>query len=75
MKQTLISLPNQIAHHRFKKVIFDVETDGLEGNTIHCIVTKVIGGETQLFPPDNLQAAVDILTSADVLDRPQHYRL
>jgi len=67
MKQTLISLPNQIAHHRFKKVIFDVETDGLEGNTIHCIVTKVIGGETQLFPPDNLQAAVDILTSADVL--------
>jgi len=67
MKQTLISLPNQIAHHRFKKVIFDVETDGLEGNTIHCIVTKVIGGETQLFPPNNLQAAVDILTSADVL--------
>jgi len=67
MKQTLISLPNQIAHHRFKKVIFDVETDGLAGNTIHCIVTKVIGGETQLFPPDNLQAAVDILTSADVL--------
>jgi DNA polymerase I len=67
MKQTLISLPNQIAHHRFKKVIFDVETDGLAGNTIHCIVTKVIGGETQLFPPDNLQAAIDILTSADVL--------
>jgi len=67
MKQNLISLPNKIAHHRFKKVVFDVETDGLEGNTIHCIVTKVIGGETRLFPPDKLQEGVDLLASADVL--------
>jgi len=67
MKQTLISLPNKIAHHRFKKVVFDVETDGLEGNVIHCIVTKVIGGETRLFPPDKLQEGVDLLASADVL--------
>jgi len=63
----LISLPNKIAHHRFKKVVFDVETDGLEGNTIHCIVTKVIGGETRLFPPDKLQEGVNLLASADVL--------
>ena len=67
MKQTLISLPNKIAHHRFKKVVFDVETDGLEGNVIHCIVTKVIGGETRLFPPDKLQEGVNLLASADVL--------
>ena len=67
MKQNLISLPNKIAHHRFKKVVFDVETDGLEGNTIHCIVTKVIGGETRLFPPDKLQEGVNLLASADVL--------
>ena len=66
MKQILIS-PNKIAHHRFKKVLFDVETDGLEGNRIHCIVTKVIGEEPKLFPPDRLQEAVDILESADVL--------
>jgi len=67
MKQTLISLPNRLAHHRFKKIIFDVETDGLEGNVIHCIVTKVIGGETRLFPPDKLQEGVNLLASADVL--------
>ena len=67
MKQTLISLPNKIAHHRFKKIVFDVETDGLEGNVIHCIVTKVIGGETRLFPPDKLQEGVNLLASADVL--------
>ena len=66
MNQIPIS-PNKIAHHRFKKVLFDVETDGLEGNTIHCIVTKVIGEEPKLFPPDRLQEAVDILESADVL--------
>ena len=67
MKQTLISLPNKIAHHRFKKVIFDIETEGLEGNTIHCIVAKVIGGGTYLFPPDKLQEGADLLESADVL--------
>ena len=67
MKQTLISPPNKIAHHRFKKIVFDVETDGLEGNVIHCIVTKVIGGETRLFPPDKLQEGVNLLASADVL--------
>ena len=67
MKQTLISLPNKIAHYRFKKVIFDIETEGLEGNTIHCIVAKVIGGETYLFPPDKLQEGADLIESADVL--------
>jgi len=67
MKQTLISLPNKIAHHRFKKVIFDIETEGLEGNTIHCIVAKVIGGGTYLFPPDKLQEGANLLESADVL--------
>ena len=67
MKQNLISLPNKIAHHRFKKVIFDIETEGLEGNTIHCIVAKVIGGETYLFPPDKLQEGADLIESADVL--------
>ena len=67
MKQTLISPPNRLAYHRFKKIIFDVETDGLEGNVIHCIVTKVIGGETRLFPPDKLQEGADLLASADVL--------
>ena len=67
MKQNLISLPNKIAHHRFKKVIFDIETEGLEGNTIHCIVAKVIGGGTFLFTPDNLQEGVDLIESADVL--------
>jgi DNA polymerase I-like protein with 3'-5' exonuclease and polymerase domains len=67
MKQNLISLPNKIAHHRFKKVIFDIETEGLEGNTIHCIVAKVIGGGTYLFPPDKLQEGADLIESADVL--------
>tara|TARA_R110000744_G_scaffold215090_1_gene333948 strand:- start:1231 stop:1779 length:549 start_codon:yes stop_codon:yes gene_type:complete len=67
MKQTLISLPNKIALHRFKKIVFDIETDGLEGNKIHCIVAKVLGGETFLFPPDKLQEGVDLLVSADVL--------
>ena len=67
MKQNLISLPNKIAHHRFKKVIFDIETEGLEGNTIHCIVAKVIGGKTYLFPPDKLQEGADLIESADVL--------
>tara|TARA_R100001163_G_scaffold58052_1_gene46220 strand:+ start:1987 stop:3780 length:1794 start_codon:yes stop_codon:yes gene_type:complete len=67
MKQTLISLPNRIAHYRFKKVIFDIETEGLEGNTIHCIVAKVIGGGTYLFPPDKLQEGADLIESADVL--------
>ena len=67
MKQTLISLPNKIAHHRFKKVIFDIETEGLEGNVIHCIVAKVIGGGTYLFPPDKLQEGADLIESADVL--------
>ena len=67
MKQTLISLPNKIAHYRFKKVIFDIETEGLEGNIIHCIVAKVVGGETFLFTPDNLQEGVDLIESADVL--------
>ena len=67
MNQPQISPPNKIADHRFKKVIFDVETDGLEGNRIHCIVTKVIGGATQLFPPDKLQEGVAVLESADVL--------
>ena len=67
MKQNLISLPNKIAHHRFKKVIFDIETEGLEGNTIHCIVAKVIGGGTYLFPPDKLQEGANLIESADVL--------
>ena len=67
MKQNLISLPNKIAHHRFKKVIFDIETEGLEGNTIHCIVAKVIGGGTYLFPPDKLQEGADLIEIADVL--------
>jgi DNA polymerase I-like protein with 3'-5' exonuclease and polymerase domains len=67
MKQTLISLPNKIAHYRFKKVIFDIETEGLEGNVIHCIVAKVIGGGTYLFPPDKLQEGADLIASADVL--------
>ena len=67
MKQTLISLPNKIAPFRFKKVIFDIETEGLEGNIIHCIVAKVVGGETFLFTPDNLQEGVDLIESADVL--------
>lgn len=67
MKQNLISLPNKIAHHRFKKVIFDIETEGLEGNIIHCIVAKVIGGGTYLFPPDKLQEGADLIESADVL--------
>ena len=67
MKQNLISLPNKIAHHRFKKVIFDIETEGLEGNTIHCIVAKDIGRGTYLFPPDKLQEGADLIESADVL--------
>ena len=67
MKQTLISLPNKIATYRFKKIVFDIETDGLEGNKIHCIVAKVLGGDTFLFPPGKLQKGVDLLVSADVL--------
>ena len=67
MKQTLISLPNKIAPYRFKKVIFDIETESLEGNVIHCIVAKVIGGDTYLFPPDKLQEGANLIASADVL--------
>ena len=67
MKKILTSPPNKICPYRFKKILFDIETNGLEGNVIHCIVAKVLGGDTSLFPPDKLQEGIDLLSSADVL--------
>lgn len=53
-------------------IVFDIETDGLEATTIHCIgVSMLDSGIGQVFanvePYDCLQDALDVMSKADTL--------
>ena len=49
------------------KVVFDIETDGLDATKIWCIVAKELGGDVYKFDPDNIEEGVKLLQRADVL--------
>ena len=52
-----------------KTVIFDIESNGLLDtmDTIHCIALVLEDGESQLFGPDQIEEALDILKHADTI--------
>lgn len=65
MIETDIKEPTQPRH-----LVFDLETNGLMPNVsvVHCIgIADVHTGELFSFPPDNIQAGLDMLSQADVL--------
>lgn len=50
------------------RLIFDLETDGLEATKVHCMVTKDLDtGEAQKYPPEHLGIGVLRLQQAHVL--------
>ena len=49
------------------KIIFDIECNGLNPTTIHCIVAKVLEGPVHTFPPNKLKEGIEFLKKADTL--------
>ena len=49
------------------KVVFDIETNGLDPTELWCIVAKSTTGEVQKFPPNKLKEGIEFLQSADTL--------
>ena len=50
-----------------KKLIFDIEADGLTPTKLWCIVAKELDGTTHTFNPDQLEQGKEFLQTADVL--------
>ena len=48
-------------------IIFDIETNGLNPDKVHCIVAKPFGGEVKCFRPDKIKEGIEYLKQADVL--------
>ena len=49
------------------KIIFDIECNGLNPTTIHCIVAKELEGPVHTFPPNKLKEGIEFLKKADTL--------
>ena len=49
------------------KVVFDIETNGLDPTELWCIVAKSTTGEVKKFPPNKLKEGIEFLQSADTL--------
>jgi len=48
-------------------IIFDIETNGLKPDKIHCLVAKPLGQEVKSFRPDDIKQGIKLLEDADVL--------
>ena len=48
-------------------IVFDIETNGLNPDKVHCIVAKPLGGEVTCFRPDKIKEGIEYLKQADVL--------
>ena len=48
-------------------IVFDIETNGLNPDKVHCIVAKPFGGELKCFRPDKIKEGIEYLKQADVL--------
>ena len=49
------------------KIIFDIETDGLNATKIWCIVVKELDGSIYKFGPGQIDKGIELLQKADVL--------
>ena len=49
------------------KLVFDIETDGLNPSKIHCIVAIDEHDKVYTFTPDEIDQGVDLLSKADTL--------
>ena len=45
------------------KIIFDIECNGLNPTTIHCIVAKELNGTLYKFTPDKIKEGLDFLSN------------
>jgi DNA polymerase-1 len=54
---------------RDKTIVFDIETDGFlsELTKVHCVAIVLEDGTSQLFPPDNIPAALEIVSAAKAI--------
>ena len=43
------------------KIVFDIETDGLNATKIWCIVIKELGGPISKFGPDQIDKGIELL--------------
>ena len=48
-------------------LVFDIETNGLNPDKIHCMVVKELGKEPILFRPNQIEEGIDLLLRANVL--------
>ena len=49
------------------KVIFDIETDGLNPTKIWCIVAKELNGAIHKFPPNKIEEGIEFLRKSETL--------
>tara|TARA_R100000008_G_scaffold29448_1_gene16227 strand:- start:717 stop:2453 length:1737 start_codon:yes stop_codon:yes gene_type:complete len=49
------------------QLVFDIETNGLNPDKIHCMVVKELGKEPILFRPNQIEEGIDLLLQASVL--------